>query len=275
MNAIKGSFIKLICILGLLISIAVILMAGKKIISFGVSKTCVDVVFLGDSIFGNFRDETSIPNMFKSKTSGLSTVNLGLGGTTAGICCNEPRSEVILDSLSLVGIVDAIDCGDYSLQRSAIPSRVANGDLTYFPEVIDEFEAVNWSNVRIIIVEHGLNDYFNDWPVGQTSYEEYDLNTYYGAVSYSIEVLKEQCPNAYIVLASPVYGGDNLSNYAAMAARIADEQNILFFDAYNKNIVTADNVDIVTEDGIHLNEIGREAYTVALYDFCKDEGLFD
>lgn len=271
MSGIKKCFNKIIIILGILLAVACIVMSGRLLtgLSSEGGKESVQVVFLGDSIFGNFRDDSSIPALF-SKSAEKTVLNAGLGGTTAAVCGNNPRSEVVQDSLSLVGIAEAIFCGDYSIQRSAIPSRVANGDLTYFDETINDLESTDITGAEIIIIEHGLNDYFNDWPIDGAAG---NTNSYTGAMNYAIKLIKSKCPNSTIVLISPVYGRDNLSGYSLAAEMVAKDQNIYFFDAYNAGIVDSSNVDEVTIDGIHLNEIGREIYADKLYDYCKSQGL--
>ncbi len=271
MSGIKKCFSKIIVVVGLLISITCIVMSVRHLaLKEGMNeKESVQVVFLGDSIFGNFRDDSSIPALFSEK-SGKSVLNAGLGGTTAAVCCDNPRSEVVQDSLSLVGIAEAIISDDYSIQYSAIPSRVANGDLNYFDETIGDLENTDISGAEIIIIEQGLNDYFSDWPVDGAIG---NLNSYTSAMNYAIGLIKEKCPDSKIILASPVYGNDNLGEYASAAALISKEQNIYFFDAYNAGIVDADNVGEVTLDGIHLNEEGRKAYAEKLYEYCQSEGL--
>lgn len=272
MKAIAKNFSKIIIVLGIVVGVTCLVMSLSFFVdATGNSKKSVQVVFLGDSIFGNFRDESSIPNLFSART-GKSVLNAGLGGTTAAVCQDNPRSEVVQDSLSLVGIVEAIVSEDFSVQHSAIPSRVANGELTYFEDTISDLESTNMSGAEIIIIEQGLNDYFSDWPIDGTKGK---LNSYVGALDYSIGLIKEKCPDSIIILASPVYGKDNLARYSSAAAIVAKVQGVYFFDAYNAGIVDSSNVDEMTIDGIHLNEKGREIYANALYKYCIENGLID
>ena len=63
-----------------------------------------DVVFLGDSVYGLCRDETSIAAKLQEKT-GLKCYNGGLGGTVLGRADTERRLGYTKDSLSVAGLV--------------------------------------------------------------------------------------------------------------------------------------------------------------------------
>ena len=253
-------------------AVCICVIFAVKIIATAVptAKSSYDVVFLGDSIFGNYRDDTSIPSQFAEST-GLSSYNGGMGGTYAGLMGGNSNTDILNDCLSLVYVVNAIKNHDFSEIKAALPARKYVG-IDYYAETIDGLEAIDYDSVKYIIIEHGLNDYFG----GQEIYSDSDVtdvNTYEGALLYAVQTLKENCPDAIIVLASPVYGMDDLSAYAAVASEVAEKENIYYFDAYNQGIVTPDNVHEVTEDDIHLNEIGRRAYAEALSEYF--EGIAD
>ena len=62
-----------------------------------------DVVFLGDSVYGLYRDETSIAAKLQEKT-GLKCYNGGLGGTVLGRADAERRLGYTKDSISAAGL---------------------------------------------------------------------------------------------------------------------------------------------------------------------------
>ena len=66
-----------------------------------------DVVFLGDSVYGLCRDETSIAAKLQEKT-GLKCYNGGLGGTVLGRADAERRLGYTKDSLSAAGLADSV-----------------------------------------------------------------------------------------------------------------------------------------------------------------------
>lgn len=264
---------KILCILGIIIACTTILAAAGRIAARVHKTGTAQYVFLGDSIYGNYRGDTSISGYFGTKAD-VTTLNVGMGGTTASLMRDNPRSEISEDSVSLVTVAEAIRSGDYTLLHSSMATR-RNGALTYFPQVIKDLEATDLSGTEVFIIEHALNDFFYKRPVFERDGDEssYDLLSYYGAISYSIELIKEKYPEAKILLISPVYGQEDLSDYCKAAEKIAEEQGIYYFDAFNAGIVTPDNYLEVTEDGIHLNEIGREMYADSLYNYCVSVGL--
>lgn len=264
---------KILYIFGIIISCTAII-AGAGRIAAGTHKSYeAQYVFLGDSIYGNYRGDTSISGFFGAKAE-VTTLNVGMGGTTASLMRDNPRSEISEDSVSLVTVAEAIYGEDYSLLHSSMATR-RNGALTYFPQVIKDLEATDLSKTEVFIIEHALNDYFYGRPVYEEDNDKstYDLLSYYGSISYSIELIKAKYPDAKIILISPVYGQDDLDEYCDAAEKIASLQGIYYFDAFHAGIVTPDNYLEVTEDGIHLNEIGREMYADSLYNYCVSQGL--
>lgn len=69
-----------------------------------------DVVFLGDSVYGLCRDETSIAAKLQDKT-GLKCYNGGLGGTVLGRADEERRLGYTKDSI-LRGGIGEIFCSE-------------------------------------------------------------------------------------------------------------------------------------------------------------------
>ena len=76
-----------------------------------------DVVFLGDSVYGLCRDETSIAAKLQEKT-GLKCYNGGLGGTVLGRADAERRLGYTKDSISAAGLVRSFVVKDFGVQRT-------------------------------------------------------------------------------------------------------------------------------------------------------------
>lgn len=76
-----------------------------------------DVVFLGDSVYGLCRDETSIAAKLQEKT-GLKCYNGGLGGTVLGRADTERRLGYTKDSLSAAGLVRSFAVKDFGVQKT-------------------------------------------------------------------------------------------------------------------------------------------------------------
>ena len=77
-----------------------------------------DVVFLGDSVYGLCRDETSIAAKLQEKT-GLKCYNGGLGGTVLGRADAERRLGYTKDSISAAGLVRSfvVTRGPYTSEK--------------------------------------------------------------------------------------------------------------------------------------------------------------
>lgn len=230
-----------------------------------------DVIFMGDSIFGNYRDETSIPAVFQ-EISSLKSYNAGFGGTLASYLSEDYSGrDIIENACCLVSMTRAACFKDYTYQTASLPLRNV-ASLTYFSGAIDATAKVNYDSAKIIVIENGVNDYF----AGQKPYinEMSDpLVTYEGALDYSIELLKKYYPDAIIVVASPVGCYRDITGFVDAAKNVVARQSVYLFDAYGLSIVNDDNINEITEDGIHLNEEGRRMYAEYLYEYLCDEGL--
>ena len=76
-----------------------------------------EIVFLGDSIFGLIRDETSAPALLQTMT-GKTVYNAALGGTSAARS-SDRKMDCPKDSFTLAGLAKAIQAGDFGVQHSA------------------------------------------------------------------------------------------------------------------------------------------------------------
>ena len=119
-----------------------------------------------------------------------------------------------------------------------------------------------------IIVSYGMNDFLNQVPINSSD----DPWTGFGtALTKSVQNIKGICPSAQIVIASASYGSyfpipvENMGekalyNYASIACDVGRGEETLCMDAYNNLGIDAYNADDYLEDGIHLNEKGRDLY---------------
>lgn len=208
-----------------------------------------DIVFLGDSIFGNDTDNTSIPQVVNSLT-GATVYNCSIGGKSATTLSHDPLSaNIILDSL-------------------------ISGDLSYLPQdhhlYTDTYNFVNRESKDnlIFVINYGLNDYFNGCPL--TGADNYDEHSFEGALRNIISKIQKAYPDALIILCTPNftiaydYGngiqGENagtLKDYADAILKLAEETNTEVLDNYNELYITEDNWQELLTDGYHFNEQGR------------------
>lgn len=240
------------------------------------SKKAYDIVFLGDSIFGNTQDETSVPALVGAALE-MSAFNGGLGGTTAGCLPEHAREDVIANSASLFYLARAFSENNFSVILSAQPVH-DEGNVRYFEDTVETMQHVDVEKARYIIIEHGLNDYFYGREIG--TIEDTVPTTFLGALRRSIGMLRDAFPEAEIVLVTPVYyedeerimtTGASLAEYVLAEVALAEDMNVLCYNAYEENFITAENVDALTEDGVHLTKEGRVLLADGIVEFLTEE----
>lgn len=241
------------------------------------------IVCLGDSIIGNVRDETSVTAVMES-VLGEPVVNGAFGGTCASLRNTEYRATYYEDSVNLAMIADAIAYEDFDIQLYDIASNKFKID--YFESALRELVHVDFDDVEIIFIEHGINDYGAGYPIDNQD-NPLDVYTYAGALRYSIERIQEAYPDIQIVLVTPLYcyfqvngergmdseqadfGYGPLINYVEAELKVAEEYDIPVVDNFHNLGINSDNIDEYAVDGLHLNEKGRQLLANALAEYVK------
>ena len=238
-----------------------------------------DILCFGDSIFGEVRDSTSIPEVLASLTK-KRVMNAGIGGTLASYSNKEYRSDAPKDALSLVALTKAIKTNDFIVQKS----ELARNQITfpYFEEVIMELQLIDYKKTDVIYIEQGVNDYMAGVPL-ENKEEPLDTYTYAGALRTAIENLKIACPNATIILCTPTYmvlfdqngtyqtceemdfGGGTLPEYAEIVRKVAAEYQLPLLDNYKDLGIRERTVMLYTLDGLHLASWAREKMAQQMY----------
>lgn len=251
--------------------------------TFPLRKTCKvyfpRIVVLGDSIFGQTRDETSVSSQLSALLE-QEIFNGALGGTCASRVNREGRLAYSKDSLSFVEISRAAALDDFGWQQA---TRVRESNTEYFPEVIDDLEKIDFSSVDILLVQYGLNDYHAGVPLDNPE-DPYDPYTFAGAFRSAVACWREAYPEIRIILLTSTYswyeyagktceemdeGGGILEDYVNKEIQVAEEMGVevldLYHDVYPHD--TWEDRNLYTHDGLHPNEAGRTllAEAVAAY----------
>lgn len=228
-----------------------------------------ELVTFGDSVFGEVRDETAVP----AQVAGLldmSCYNAAMGGTQAARSDLEHRLDYSKDSLSLVGLMKSLQAGDFGMQQTV---HIRESNTEYFEEVIDGLDRVDFSKTEVVLLQHGLNDFYAGIPIedGENPYDEY---TFKGALRTSLSILQTVCPNARIVLVTPTYtwhrqsglsceeydaGYGNQEVYVQAEQAVAEEFGVEVIDLYHDFFPHErwEDWEMYTRDGLHPNEEGR------------------
>lgn len=241
----------------------------------------VQIVALGDSIFGLVRDETSIPAQV-GELMGMTVFNGGFGGTCVSRIDEEHRLDYGKDALSLVGLAKAAAGNDFGVQQSL---RFRESSSEYFEETVDGLEKIDFSSVELVLVMHGLNDYYSGVPV-RNEKDIYDEYTFTGALRSAIEYLRQANPGMRIVLVTPTYtwylpteqtcqeydeGGGVQEDYILAEMAVAEELGIEVIDVYHDVYPHEKWEDwgLYTLDGLHPNESGRELLSGIIAEYLK------
>ena len=201
------------------------------------------ILVLGDSIWGNYRDDTGV--------SARLAACLAQKGKNATVY-NGPASDCSLGKM-------------ISILRGNTDVEMLQGKAAY-----DDIKAV--MNVKdqidVVILSYGMNDFLAQAPINNSDRPWTGFGT---ALSEGVKGVRSVFPQAQILITSPNYasyfpipvknmGEKALYNYASIACDVAVGQGTLCVDAYDNLGVDAYNADEYLEDGIHLNEKGRSLY---------------
>ena len=245
--------------------------------------TQAEVLFLGDSIVGQCRDDTSIPAL-TARQLGITVVNGALGGTTMSLQNRENRDAYYHDGLSFSQLARAAAARDFGVQQTIRPKDYIT---MYFKDVVDELDTVDYSSIKTVVITYGMNDYTTGSPISNPLDPE-DSCTVEGAMRTGIRFLQQAYPDLRIIFMSPTYcwfvdtsgitdencetndyGGGCLEDYVEALRRVAQECGVEFLDIYHDFYPHVDYSDwqLYTEDGMHPNEAGRQkiAQTLAAY----------
>ena len=220
-----------------------------------------DVYFIGDSIFGNFRDETSVSSFLRDMT-GAYVYNLGEGGMSAvGVASSS--SDIGSAFNYLLGKEKA---GVFSERCYRFNSYYSYWTAA---ERLQETKGEN----SIFIVEFGLNDYFS----GKTEAE------FRSAMNRIITELKSTYPKAEILVLSPGFirmyndgttliseTGSVLQAYRDITTEVAAQQNCELLSLTDDfGFTQEETASFLLPDLVHYNENGRYLLAQGLARYFK------
>ena len=222
------------------------------------------IVNMGDSLFGNFRDATSISNYLANST-GATVHNCGFGG------CRMSGHYAPWSAFSMYKLADAIVTGDFTEQEA----NATHSDAPeYFVETVNLLKSIDFSTVDIITINYGVNDFTSGQGLAS---DTFNFDTYEGSLKYSIEKILAKYPNIRIVLVTPCFSywlengayskdsdtytiaGRKLTAFVDKCKEVAGKYHLPVVDTYNELGVNKFNCTHYSNDGIHPTEDGRKA----------------
>jgi len=227
---------------------------GKKIVCFG------------DSLIGNDQDESGVnmstPAML-SKRTGATCYNAGFGG-----CRMAEHPTSYFNAFSMYQLAQSISSGSWTTQEQALVD--GEGNLpSYFSNTVKMLEEIDWSEIDIITIAYGTNDFTGN--VSESDFKK--------ALSDSISDIITAYPNIKILVVSPMYrwymdssniftddsdthtngNGDLLTDFCDWCKEECDIYHFPFSNTYTNLGVNSINrlTYFYSTDGTHPNVNGR------------------
>lgn len=240
------------------------------------------IVTLGDSMFGIARNDTGIPQQL-GKLLGKTVFNGAFGGTCTGRIGGEGQLAHVEDALSLVGVTSAIAADDFGVQQTV---RMQGNGTEYFEAVVDGLERVDFSRVELVVIMHGLNDFYSGVPIYNAE-DPLDEYSFTGALRKSLTDLRKVNPDMRILLVTPTYtwyraigqtceeynaGFGVAEDYVQAEIEVAGELGVEVIDVFH-NVYPHEQWDdwsLYTSDGIHPNEEGRRLIAGIIYEYLQE-----
>ena len=168
-------------------------------------------------------------------------------------------------------------------------TNLCSGDVGDIPKEtasykgIQEFSLEEHGKERLLFfLNYGINDYLQGQLVENE--DKYETASYAGAMRRGIERLQAAYPEAEIVVLTPsyiTYGekgslttgeiGGILKTYADAAVKVAQEYSLPYMNIYEKLEQCAEKENLLSADGIHLNESGRFRLGIWICEKLNDE----
>lgn len=227
-----------------------------------------NVVFLGDSIFGNVQIDSGVANKFAELT-GADVHNFAFGGTQATLHSGSTAYALAWQKFDGVSVASAIADNDYSDMEDAISSGDASDMPTYFSETVTALGSYDWTKCDYIIADWGTND----WTSGAS------IADYKSALAEIVSTILTAYPNIIFIETTPFMrffnvGGTfyNSSVYdyredgvylkdfadAAIEELTAQPYSLQVIDCYNIGINDYTRTNFFTSpDWTHHNAKGR------------------
>ena len=244
----------------------------------------VPYVILGDSVYAEGWDEMSVATLLSEQLGGT-VYNGALGGSSMARLDGEMRLANTRDALAMQALTSSIVTGDFGVQQT---TRVREPATEYFEQTINELDRIDFQQVEILFIGHGMNDYHN----GTEIYDHEDRGnpyTFTGALRSSVELLRKNYPQMRIILLTPVYtwypyqstqeltceeynlGGGVLEEYVNAEIRLAQSMGVEVIDLYHDLYSHEQWSDwqVYSRDGVHPNAEGMRLITESIYQYLQ------
>lgn len=169
------------------------------------------IVMLGDSIVGNYNGINSIPDFLK-RITGANCINCAFGGSNMATDTVGSVNQLLLPFRGFK-VIESIVNNDYTEMLSAIASDPNFETLIdYYPVHVANLQNIDWTNVDIITLSFGTNDWGTSVALADNSSDLYDTDTFGGAWRTALKTLFEKYPNIKVMIFGPIWRGGTITN---------------------------------------------------------------
>lgn len=230
------------------------------------------IVNMGDSIWGNYKGDTSI-SAYLSQITGAKTYNCGFGG-----CQMSATKPSAWRMFCMCELADAISSGDYDVQqKGAIAGTI--GMPNYFSDTVKMLQNIDFFKIDIMTIAYGTNDFTAGVKL-ENEQDKYDKMSFCGSMRYSIETILKAYPNIRLVIVAPSWRfwydqneefceidsdeleieGNYLTDFVDKCKQIGKEYHIPVVDPYYELSINKFNYKqwFGEKDGTHPNATGRK-----------------
>lgn len=224
------------------------------------------IVNFGDSIFGNFAAPNDISTELANLT-GATVHNVGFGGCRMGTHTTDDYKP-----FSMYRLAQAIAEDDWAAQDTAAAGSVVP---SYFAAHLELLKSIDFSEVDIITIAYGTNDFAGGKTLDDTTSETPTLEpTFFaGALRLSIETLLTAYPNLRIFICGQVYrfwdnddsdthtvSEQKLTDFIAKTKEVANNYHLPYIDNYYELGINKFNRSqfFPSTDNTHPNLTGRK-----------------
>lgn len=234
------------------------------------------VLALGNDPFSDDRSDAGLAAMMEKET-GAVIYNCAFPGSTIAMKNAEYENSYPLDGLSLYWTCAALVNQNYELMDRVVADLQSDSAM----QALETLKNVDMSKVDTLFIMYDLQDYMGKRIVYDESNLK-NLNSVYGALNASIQLIQEHYPYVRIYVLSHPYGsytdgdgtvvdGDRddlgngtLADYLNWELEVCRKNGVSFVDNYY-GAVNMEDTDCLT-DGFHLNKKGRKRVAKRLAD---------
>lgn len=249
----------------------------------------LNIAFVGDNLFGDYQDDTGIPSMVAAQIPDSTVYNLGFSNATMCSKNFEYSEDYGNDALSFYFTSLSIANQEgFDLLRNGT-RNAEDGVEDYFMDTIDLMDTIDFSDVDIMVINYGVQDYLDSRTVESTNSELMDPTIFCDALRQGIRWLHAAYPNMQFIVMSPtfcfyendgtyepadVYKNDEdstIASYMIAEKNAAAAENVTFLDNYWGVDINSDNADTYfTDSKQYPNEAGRKLIADKLADTIQN-----